>query len=72
MVFFGGLWLTVRALPSARYPTALTLASYWGRIVLVVGAFASVFSRGWQIVLSCLLGFFLARLLIARGPQMRS
>jgi hypothetical protein len=44
----------------------LAIASYWGRIVLVVGAFALVFSRGWQVVLSCLLGFLLARLLLAR------
>jgi F1F0 ATPase subunit 2 len=66
IVFFGGLWLTVRALPSARYPTALAVASFWGRTALVVTAFAYALVQGWRSVLACLLGFVAARLLMAR------
>jgi F1F0 ATPase subunit 2 len=65
-IFFGGLWLTVRALPTARYPTFLSIASFWGRTALVVAAFAFVFSRGWESALICVAGFFLARLLMSR------
>jgi F1F0 ATPase subunit 2 len=65
-VFFGGLWFTVRALPTARYPTALAVASFWGRTALIVCAFAYLFSRNWQSVLVCVAGFVAARLLVAR------
>jgi F1F0 ATPase subunit 2 len=72
IVFFGGLWLTVRALPTARYPTALALASFWGRTALVVASFTLAFSGGWQNVLSCLLGFITARLLLSRWTPSRN
>jgi F1F0 ATPase subunit 2 len=72
IVFFGGLWLTVRALPSARYPTALAIASFWGRTALVVAAFTCAFTHGWQSVLACLLGFVAARLLMARWIPYRN
>lgn len=65
-VFFGGLWLTIRALPSARYPTALAVGSFWGRTAVMVAAFAFIFTRGWESALVCLAGFLLARLLMSR------
>lgn len=66
VLFFGGLWLTVRALPRARYPAALMLGSFWGRTALVVAGFTSVIRRRWENALACLVGFLIARLLLAR------
>jgi F1F0 ATPase subunit 2 len=66
MLFFGGLWLTVRALPKSSYPAALMLASFWGRTGLVVAGFTLAIGRRWQNALVCLLGFLIARLLLAR------
>jgi F1F0 ATPase subunit 2 len=66
LVFFGGLWLTVRALPTAKYPTALALASFWGRTALTVVTFAWLLSRDWKSVLMLLLGFLGGRLVVAR------
>jgi F1F0 ATPase subunit 2 len=66
VLFFGGLWLTVRALPTARFPTFLVLASFWGRTALVVAGFAVAMSYGWQNAIVCLLGFLVVRFLFAR------
>jgi F1F0 ATPase subunit 2 len=66
VIFFGGLWLTVRALPTARHPAALALASFWGRTALVVGSFGLFLAQGWQTVLIGLVGFIVARLLMSR------
>jgi F1F0 ATPase subunit 2 len=69
-IFFGGLWLTVRALPTAKYPTALAVGSFWGRTAVVVAGFVLVFSRGWENALICVVGFLLARFLMTRwAPQ---
>jgi len=66
MLFFGGLWLTVRALPRSRYPAALMLGSFWGRTALVVAGFVLAIGRRWQNAVACLLGFLVARLVLAR------
>jgi F1F0 ATPase subunit 2 len=66
VLFFGGLWLTVRALPRSRYPAALMLGSFWGRTALVVAGFTLAIARRWQNALVFLLGFLIARLLLAR------
>lgn len=72
VMFFGGLWLTVRALPTTKYPTALAVASFWGRTALIVGAFVYFFSRDWQSVVVGLIGFIAARLLLARRVPHRT
>lgn len=66
LLFFGGLWLTVRALPRSRYPAALMLGSFWGRTAVVVAGFILAIARRWQNALVCLVGFLIARLLLAR------
>jgi F1F0 ATPase subunit 2 len=71
VVFFGGLWLTVRALPRSTKPTALMLGSFWARTILVVAGFAAAAAGNWQTLILCLLGFTLARFVLARyfpGP----
>ena len=66
ILFYSGLWLTVRALPNARRPVALTLASFWGRTALVLAGFVVVTAHRWQNAVICLLGFVLARILLPR------
>lgn len=66
LFFFGGLWLTVRASPASRHPTVLMLGSFWARTVLVVAGFVAAIASRWQNALACLLGFIIARVLLAR------
>jgi len=64
-LFFGGLWLTVRALPASRHPTLLVLASYWARTALVVVGFVFLIAGRWQNAVLALLGFVAARLALS-------
>ncbi len=65
-VYFSGLWLTVRRLPRSRYPVLLLLASYVGRMALVLFGFYIVMDGYWERAAACLAGFLLARALVLR------
>lgn len=84
-LFFGGLWLTVRALPTARYPAALSLGSLAARSILLMAGFYVVSAGHWERILAALVGFVLARIALvqflrpgrpehshARGDERRS
>jgi len=70
VVFFGGLWLTLGRLPSARQPALLMLGSLLGRMALVLLGFYAVLrldeTGGLQRVLACLVGLILARQFLLR------
>ena len=66
IVFYGGLWLTVRALPKSRHALLLALASFWGRTALVIGGLLLAMDGTWQRALVCLVGFAIARIALAR------
>ncbi|QDV51926.1 ATP synthase subunit I [Gimesia fumaroli] len=71
VLFFGGLWYTIKQLPKARHPwllflmsgmsrTLITLAGFW-----FVGIWLSETGR-WQRMVACLLGFIIARYVCTR------
>jgi F1F0 ATPase subunit 2 len=64
MLFYGGLWFTVRALPRSDHPVALAFASFSARTVVVLTGFVLVTAHHWQNAVLCLLGFVLARILL--------
>ena len=66
LAFFGGLWWTVRRLPSARHPALLSLTSGLLRSAVTCAAFAWVAVPSWQRFVACLAGFVLARMLWVR------
>lgn len=66
VVFYGGLWLTVRALPKSRHATLLVLLSFWGRTGVVIAGLIMAMDASWQKALVCLMGFTAARVLLAR------
>jgi F1F0 ATPase subunit 2 len=73
--FFGGLWLTVRRLPTFDHPALAVICSLLLRTAVTLGGFFALSSGHWQRLLGCLAGFALARLLvrwatrIARQPE---
>jgi F1F0 ATPase subunit 2 len=72
--FYGGLWLTVRSLPTARHPAWLTLCSFSSRTLLVLVVFLFLMKGGWQHAIVCLLGFTMGRLAVSRylpAPETR-
>ncbi|QDU39035.1 N-ATPase, AtpR subunit [Maioricimonas rarisocia] len=66
MVFFGGLWWTLRRLPDARHPALLVAVSFVVRMVIAVGGLYFVMGTHWQRAIAGLLGFLAARWFILR------
>lgn len=61
LVFYGGLWWTVRRAATFRRPGLSVLTSLLLRMSATLGGFYLVADREWARLLVCLLGFVLAR-----------
>jgi len=61
LIFFGGLWLTVRQLADIRHPWLLFAMSFILRLALVVAGMYLVMDDSWQRMLACLAGFIIVR-----------
>jgi F1F0 ATPase subunit 2 len=71
-IFFGGLWLTIRhTLSSAALGLWLT-GSFMLRTVIVLAGFYVIFAGDAQRLIASLIGFVLARFMVARALQVRS
>lgn len=57
LCFFGGLWITVQRLPTARFPAFLTVTSACLRFGLCFIGFYLVMGEHWDRLLACVLGF---------------
>ncbi len=64
LFFFGGLWLTLRRLPTSRYPVPLLLVSFVGRTAVAVVGFYFVMGGRWERALACLAGFLVVRFVL--------
>lgn len=64
VLFYGGLWMTVRRIITTPHPIALTLGSFVGRSVITLMGFFLVTNGQWQNAVACLAGFALARVLV--------
>jgi len=61
MLFFGGLWLTVKKAVGSKYAALWVSASSLLRTVMALAGFYFVAHGNWQRLLICVLGFVLAR-----------
>jgi F1F0 ATPase subunit 2 len=66
VMFFGGLWWTVRKGFSSKQPALWFLGSLLLRISIALAGFYFISGGHWERLLVCLLGFFLARLIVTR------
>jgi F1F0 ATPase subunit 2 len=64
LVYFGGLWLTVRQLAAGRWPVPAAFASLALRTAAAIAGFWYVMDGSWQRLLACLAGFMLVRLVM--------
>ncbi|WP_340121205.1 ATP synthase subunit I [Methylobacter svalbardensis] len=73
LMYFGGLWLTLRRLTEIKRQTIWVLGSLVIRNVLAVIGFFPVVKQGWQYALICLAGFILVRFILVRciSPEPR-
>ena len=66
LLFFGGLWWTLRRAFDSPRPALWVGSSLLVRIGCVVAGFVVVSSGDWRTLLACLLGFWAARWLVIR------
>jgi F1F0 ATPase subunit 2 len=66
VIFFGGLWLTVRRLDRLRYPGVVFLLSSVARLALVLAVFWWLSRDGLPQLALCLTGFIIARFVLIR------
>jgi len=60
-IFFGGLWWTIRAGAASRRPALWFSVSALVRMCIALAGFYFVSGAHWERLLSCLLGFVMAR-----------
>ena len=65
-IFFGGLWWTVRKGVFAKSPALWFLGSKLMRMSLVLSGFYFVGHGDWQRLVTCLIGFIIARFIVMR------
>jgi len=65
-IFFGGLWWTVRRSVASKHPALWFLGSTLVRVGVVLTGIYFVSAGHWERMLTCLLGFIIARLIITR------
>ena len=70
--FYAGLWVTVRALLTTRYPTLLTLGSFWIRTLAVLASFLFLMKGRWQYALTCVVGFTVARVAVSKSLRVQA
>ena len=69
IMFFGGLWWTIRKGVSFHRPELWFLFSMLLRTSIVLAGFYFVAAGHWQRLLLCLSGFIVARLIVMRFTQ---
>lgn len=62
-IYFGGLWLTVRRLPSTRFPVRWLVGSWLLRAIVALGGFYGLLREHWSYALTGVGGFWVARTL---------
>jgi F1F0 ATPase subunit 2 len=65
-IFFGGLWWTVRKGVFSKSPALWFPGSLLLRMSIVLAGFYFIGRRGWERLVSCLLGFIIARFIVMR------
>ncbi|MET0497189.1 MAG: ATP synthase subunit I [Steroidobacteraceae bacterium] len=66
VVFYGGLWWTVRSSLASRRPAQWFILSLLARTGVAMLGFYFVGQGHWERLLLCLLGFVAARLIVTR------
>jgi len=65
-IFFGGLWWTIQRVLDPKRSAAWFIGSALVRTCVVLAGFFFIASGSWARMLSCLLGFLIARLVVTR------
>jgi len=70
ILFFGGLWLTVKKTVTIKNPAILLLGSMLLRTGITLVGFYYISQGDWQRLLICLAGFIAARFIVIRFTKL--
>ena len=66
VLFFGGLWLTVKKSVKSKIPALWVFGSFFLRVGITLIGFYYISLGNWQRLLICVLGFVAARYIVIR------
>ncbi len=66
VLHFAGLWVTVRRMPTFRWPVLLTFGSFLARTAVTLSGFFLVARTDWRQLPVCVAVFLLARVAVLR------
>ena len=66
VVYFGGLWHTVKHLPDSKHPDLSLFGSFLLRISFLLTGFTLLMNGRWEPISAALIGFLLAREILVR------
>jgi F1F0 ATPase subunit 2 len=64
LIFFGGLWWTIKLGATSESPAAWFILSLLLRTGMILAAFWFIAQGDWSRLVSCLVGFLIARVLL--------
>ncbi len=66
LLFYGGLWWSVRLLPAVSHPVLWILSSFIFRVMVTVGGIVLLTDGDWRKVAFALFGFVATRVVMVR------
>jgi F1F0 ATPase subunit 2 len=64
IIFFGGLWLTIKKSVTSKTPGLLFFASFLIRTGIALLGFYFLAANNWKNMVACLVGFIISRFII--------
>lgn len=71
LIFFGGLWWTIRRMLHSPRPALWMLGSLLLRLGIALSGFWLIAGHDWKRMLASLAGFLMARLVLTRPPRVQ-
>lgn len=72
VIYFGGLWLTVRRMADVKFQGMWMMGSFLIRNLLIAAGFYPVVLQGWRAALFFLTGFVFARIVLTRRIKIQT
>jgi F1F0 ATPase subunit 2 len=64
VIYFGGLWITVRRIPHVLKPRRLLWGSLVVRLALCLSFFYALLNHDWQLLVAAMFGFLAIRFIL--------
>ncbi|MEP7256893.1 MAG: ATP synthase subunit I [Flavitalea sp.] len=64
LLFFGGLWFTIKKAIASKIPSLWVLGSFIFRVSIALAGFYFIGLENWRKLVICMLGFILSRFMV--------